>query len=124
MELLVDVIGMKAFRGKVQGETIDSGTLFAVVRLDERYNRKEADSHNHKCGHAVEEWKMPSAEHVLRMAHLKPSISNPVTMRLEVERVSNGKESKEQVIDCSPVQSAAPARQPAQVHQVPVAKAA
>lgn len=106
MELKVAVIGMKAFKGTVQGSAIDSGTLYAVVRLDSRYNKREEGSWNHKEGHAVEEWKLPSAEHVFRMAHLKPSITNPVMVVLEIERVSNGTESKEMVIDARPVERA------------------
>lgn len=107
MELKVAVIGMKAFKGTVNGSAIDSGTLFAVVRLDSRYNKREEGSWNHKEGHAIEEWKLPSADHVFRLAHLKPSISNPIMVTLEIERVSNGSESKEMVIDVRPVERVA-----------------
>jgi hypothetical protein len=119
MELTVEVIGMKAFKGNVNGNNVDSGTLYAVVKLDERYNKEEAGSHNHKCGNAIEEWKLPSAEHVFRMKHLKPSMSNPIMVKLEIERVSNGKESAEMVIDCRPVEPAVQqVREPAQVRKV------
>ena len=107
MELKVAVIGMKAFKGTVNGSAIDSATLYAVVRLDSRYNKREEGSWNHKEGHAVEEWKLPTADHAFRLAHLKPSITNPVMVALEIERVSNGTESKEMVVDCRPVERSA-----------------
>lgn len=115
MELTVEVIGMKAFKGVVNGNQVDSGTLFAVVKLDERYNREDRESHNHKCGNAIEEWKLPSAEHVFRMKHLKPSMANPIVVKLDIERVSNGKESTEMVVDCRPVELAANTVSPAKV---------
>lgn len=96
MGLMVEVVGMKAFKGFVQGEGIDSGKLFARVKFDTRYNEK---GKNFAGGQFVEEWKLPSAEHVFRMQHL----SLPFMCELDVERMSNGKETREVVIDCRPV---------------------
>lgn len=109
MQILVEVIGMKAFKGIVDGKPIDSGTLYSNVKLDERFNKT---GENFKTGYALEEWKLGSSELVFRIAHLKPSKSNPVTMKLEVERVSNGRETKEVVTDAVPVE---PARQASKV---------
>lgn len=109
--MLVSVIGMKAFKGIVDGKAIDSGTLFSNVKLDDRFNKP---GENYKTGDGVEEWKLGSSELVFRIAHLKPSKSNPVLMRLEVERVSNGRETKEIVIDAVPVDPV-PVRQPSKV---------
>lgn len=97
MALTIEVVGMKAFRGTVNGETIDSGTLYGRVKLDQRYNKP---GENFKGGHAVEEWKMPGSEFVFRMQHL----SFPFMCSLEVERVSNGKETKEMVTDVQPLE--------------------
>ena len=97
MALTIEVVGMKAFRGTVNGERIDSGTLFGRVKLDQRFNKP---GENFKGGHAVEEWKMPNAEVVFRMQHL----SFPFMCSLEIERVSNGKETKEMVTDVMPVE--------------------
>ena len=101
MAIKVEVIGMKAFKGTVQGEAIDSGTLFCRVKLDTRYNK---DGENFKAGESIEEWKMPNAEAVFRMKHLPL----PFHASLEVERVSNGKETRELVTECVPAEVAAP----------------
>lgn len=99
MALTIEVVGMKAFRGTVNGEKIDSGTLYGRIKLDQRFNKA---GENFKGGHAVEEWKMPDAEAVFRMQHLP----FPFMCSLEIERVSNGKETKEMVIDVRPVEAA------------------
>lgn len=109
--MLVDVIGMKAFKGVIDGKAMDSGTLYSNVKLDSRFNKT---GENFKTGDAVEEWKLGSSELVFRIAHLNPSKSNPIRMRLEVERVSNGRETKEVVTDAVPVEQS-PVRQPAKV---------
>ena len=111
MQMLVEVIGMKAFKDTLDGKPIDSGTLYACVKLDERFNKAGT---NFKTGDAVEEWKLGSSELVFRIAHLKPSKTKPVLMRLEVERVSNGRETKEIVTDAVPVEDT-PVRSPAKV---------
>lgn len=113
MQVLVEVIGMKAFKGIIDGKSMDSGTLYSNVKLDERFNKV---GENFKTGDALEEWKLGSSELVFRIAHLKPSKSNPIAMKLEIERVSNGRETKEIVVDAVPVDQPpvrqAPARQP------------
>lgn len=96
MAITIEVVGMKAFKGSVNGEPIDSGTLYGRVKLDQRYNKP---GENFKGGHAVEEWKCPNAEAVFRMQH----IPFPFMASLEVERVSNGKETKEMVTDVVPL---------------------
>lgn len=57
MAITIEVVGMKAFKGSVNGEAIDSGTLYGRVKLDQRYNKP---GENFKGGHAVEEWKVPT----------------------------------------------------------------
>lgn len=96
MELTVEVIGMKAFKGNVQGDAIDSGKLFTRTKLNERNNRP---GELFAKGEAIEEWKLPNAESVFRLQHLPM----PFMCKLEVERVSNGKETKEIVIEARPV---------------------
>lgn len=103
MELTLEIIGLKAFKGSIDGKAINSGALYASVRLDERHNRDDDKGFNFKTGHAIEEWKVGDVELIKRVAHLKPSAKNPVVMRLEVERVSNGKETTEVVIDVNPM---------------------
>lgn len=101
MELTVEVVGMKAFKGVVQGDSIDSGKLFARIKFNERNNR---EGELFAKGEAIEEWKLPNAEAVFRMKHLPL----PFTCKLEIERVSNGKETKEIVIEARPVEAAKP----------------
>lgn len=86
MELTVEVIGMKAFKGVVQGDAIDSGKPFTRTKLNERNNRP---GELFAKGEAIEEWKMPDAETVFRIQHLPM----PFMCKLEIERVSNGKEN-------------------------------
>ena len=105
MALTIEVVGMKAFRGTVNGESINSGTLYGRIKLDQRFNKA---GENFKGGYAVEEWKMPSAEVVFRMQHLP----FPFMCSLEIERVSNGKETKEMVIDVRPVEAVKASVQP------------
>lgn len=109
-QMIVEVVGMKCFKDTLDGKPIDSATLFSCVKLDERFNKPGI---NFKTGHAIEEWKLGSAEIVFRIAHLKPSFTNPVLMRLELERVSNGKETKEIVLDAVPVEQ--PVSKPASI---------
>lgn len=115
MEITVEVIGMKAFKGVIDGKTMNGGAFYSAVRLDERYNKTDSQGLNFKAGHAIEEWKVGDADLITRVAHLKPSIKNPVVMRLDVERVSNGKETTEIVMDARPMETP---------KAVPVARAA
>lgn len=101
MAHIIKVTGFKAFKGFVNGEGINSGTLFSEVRLDTRYNKP---GENIKGGIATEEWKMPDADTVFRMQH----IPLPFMVELDIERVSNGKESKEVVLGARPVEHGQP----------------
>lgn len=101
MALIIKVVGSKAYKGFVNGEGINTGTLFAEVRLDTRFNKP---SENFKGGICTEEWKMPDADTVFRMQH----IPFPFMVELDIERVSNGKESKEVVLGARPVEHAQP----------------
>ena len=102
MEITVEVIGMKAFKGNIDGKDIDSGTLYTRVKLATKNNEL---GKNFKGGETVEEWKMPDAQSVFSMQHL----SYPFVARLELERVSNGSESKEVVMGARPVEGASQA---------------
>ena len=99
MEITVEIIGMKAFKGNIDGKEIDSGTIYTRVKLATKNNE---NGKNFKGGETVEEWKMPDAHSVFAMQHL----SYPFVARLELERVSNGSESKEIVMGARPVEVA------------------
>ncbi|SFE32778.1 hypothetical protein [Paracidovorax konjaci] len=105
--VVVEVIGMKAFKGFVNKEGINSGALFGRVKLDDRYNKP---GENFKGGYSVEEWKMPDADTIFRMQH----IPTPFMCALDVERVSNGRETKEMVVGARPIETVkAPPAEPA-----------
>lgn len=116
MAHIIKVVGMKAFKGFVNNEGINSGALFAEVKMDSRYNKP---GENFKAGYAMEEWKMPDADAVFRMQH----IPLPFLCELDIERVSNGRESKEVVLGARPVETAtqAPERPAAADAVVPAA---
>lgn len=103
MKLNVEVVGMKAFKGSIDNKEIDSATLYARVKMDSRTNRADGTGVNWKVGEAVEEWKLPSSEYVLRMKHL----TCPFVAELEVERLSNGRETKDVVMDVRPMEAQA-----------------
>lgn len=107
MQVTVEVIGYKAFKGSIDGKVMNTGVFFSTVRLDERYNKTEGNDLNWKGGHCVEEWKVGDTDLIMRVVPLKPSIKNPVVMVLEIERVSNGKETTELVIDARPFENKA-----------------
>jgi hypothetical protein len=100
---------MKAFRGVIDGKSIDSGTLYAHVKLDSRFNDA---GKNFKGGEGLEAWKCPSAEIVFRLQHLP----FPFLVRLETERVSNGTDSTEIVLGAVPIE------RPAAVHSAGVVR--
>ena len=119
MEQVIEVVGFKAFKGFVQGEGINSGTLYSRVKMDARYNKP---GENVKGGETTEEWKMPDADTVFRLQH-HPL---PFAVILEIERVSNGKETKEVVLSAravEPVLSNRPVGKPV-TEQQPAAAAA
>ena len=98
MEQVIEVVGFKAYKGFVQGEGINTGTLYSRVKMDERFNKP---GENVKGGETTEEWKMPDADTVFRMQHLPL----PFAAVLEVERVSNGKETKQVVVSARPLEA-------------------
>ncbi|WP_430421118.1 hypothetical protein [Methylibium petroleiphilum] len=98
----VRVVGMKFFVGEVNGNKINSGKLYTECKLDDSRNEGERQFAK---GLFTEEWKVPS-QAVKRLAHLPL----PFDADLEVDRVGNGKESRELVIDVRPLNQAAPDR--------------
>lgn len=98
MKIAIEVVAMKAFKGVIDGKSIDSGTLYARIKMDGSKNAVTPTEVNFKAGEATEEWRMPSSDFVTRMKHL----SCPFTAVLEVERMSNGRETKEVVTDVVP----------------------
>jgi hypothetical protein len=93
----VTVIGLKRFVGVVDGKSISSGKIFCQVKLDESRNTDTQASR----GFAAEELRV-DPEIIKRIEH-NPL---PFVADLDTERVSNGKESREVVLDVRPVKLA------------------
>ena len=90
------VVGIKRFAGTLDGKTIDSGKLFVEVKLDDSRNSAQQFAK----GFATEELRLPTGELVKRIEHLPL----PFYADVDTERVSNGRESKEVVLDVRPVE--------------------
>jgi hypothetical protein len=95
----VKVIGLKRWKGTVDGKAIDSGKLFVEVRLDDSRNTADALAK----GYASEELKV-APEVVHRLEHLPL----PFEAEVSTERVSNGRQSREHVTDVRPVELVKP----------------
>jgi hypothetical protein len=86
----VTVTGLKFFEGVIDGKTIASGRFYTECKLhDPKGNSK---------GIFTEEWKVTS-ELIKRLMHLPV----PFDADLQTERVGNGKETREMVIDLLPI---------------------
>lgn len=99
----VKVIGMKCFKGVVDGTAIDSGKLFTEVILDQSRNDSAT---MFSAGQAVEEIKLPNAESVRKMghlAHLLPPTGPGFYVELETVRVTNGRVARDKVVSAVPV---------------------
>lgn len=103
------IVGIKRFAGRVDGNNIDSGKLFVECKLDDTRNSSDQLAK----GVFTEELRLPSSELVKRIEHLPL----PFIADIDTERVGNGKQSREVVLDVRPVEAL---RQQPQ----PVAKAA
>lgn len=100
------VVGFKRFMGTVDGKAIDSARLFVEVKLDNSRNSKDQRAD----GFCTEEIKL-SSDLLKKLEHLPL----PFHVELETERVSNGKLSRELVIDARPVAVDADAKKVARV---------
>lgn len=94
----VRVVGLKVWCGELEGKRIKSGKVFAEVKLDDRKNNVEQWAK----GVAVEEYRV-DVEIVQRFSDLPL----PFDAELVIERVSNGKTSREVVTDMVPVLASA-----------------
>lgn len=98
------VVGFKRFEGNLDGKNIDSGKLFCEVRLDDSRNGEKQFSK----GVCTEELRLPSSELVKRIQHLPV----PFMADIDTERVGNGKEVREVVLDVRPIEVPKAAPQP------------
>ena len=86
------VMGFKSFTGNIDGNQIDSGTLFVELKL------KGKDSK----GTATEAYKTTNSESIKRIFHLEP----PFLAALTMEEETNGKGSVTKVVtDVRPIKA-------------------
>lgn len=101
----VKITGLKYFRGEVNGNMIDSGKVYAECKLDSTRNGEKQFG----AGVFTEEFKCPDSETVRRLV----KIPLPFEAEIHLERVGNGREAREVVIDVVPIsRSPAPAVPP------------
>lgn len=96
------LVGRKRWKGTVDGKAIDSAKLFVEVQLDDSRNTADAAA----AGFCVEEIRLEDSEQLRRLEHLPL----PCMIEIETVRVSNGKSSRERVIDVRPVELAKPVK--------------
>lgn len=98
------VVGMKRFEGNVDGKDIRSGKIYIEVRLDDSRNGEKQLSK----GYFTEELTKIDPEIIKRVEH----IPLPAIFDIETERVGNGRESREMVLDVRPVETVKPVASP------------
>lgn len=95
------VVGMKRFEGNVDGKDLRSGKLYIEIRLDDSRNTEK----QHSKGFFTEELAKVDPELIKRVEH----IPLPAYFDIDTERVGNGRESRELVLDIRPLEVVKPA---------------
>lgn len=96
----VKLLGVKWFKGNIDGKDLDSATAFVVERLDDRRGTAK--------GHATQAYKLSSSA----VAQALAKRDFPLNVEVEFDRVTNGKGDSETIIvDIRPMD--APAIAPA-----------
>jgi len=94
----IKVVGVKRWRGTLDGKSIDSAKLFAEVRMDDSRNGSRDGNDGFAAGIAFEELKLPGGSFCLPIeSYLNSGGKLPVLCDITVERVSNGKVVRELV---------------------------
>ena len=89
----VKVVGLKRWRGTLEGKAIDSAKLYVETRLDDSRNGDSGDSSQFAAGLATEELRLPNGEHVRSVE--KHAL--PFWAEVSTERVTNGRTAREVV---------------------------
>ena len=87
------VVGVKRWKGKVDGNAIDSAKLFVEVHLDSSRNGDDAETSQFAAGLCTEEIKLTGRAMLLPIEGEKL----PFYVELDTQRVSNGKTSRDVV---------------------------
>lgn len=97
----VKVVGAKRWKGTLDGKAVDSAKVFIEVKLDGSRNGDRDGTSAFAGGVCTEELKCPS-DAIKRVEH----IPFPYMAEVDTERVSNGRDVREVVIDIRPIELA------------------
>lgn len=92
----VKVVGVKWFKGNIDGKDLDSGTVFVEERLDDRRGTAK--------GYASTPYKVSSSA----VAQALAKREMPLVCQVEFDRVTNGKDSETIIADIRPSEDQAP----------------
>ncbi|MBB5190724.1 hypothetical protein HNQ50_001446 [Silvimonas terrae] len=90
------VLGMKYFKDTVDGKAYDSTTIYAAVDLD--------NSRGQARGLGCAEYKSTTSD----LFHTRKDVKFPCDCELVLDMVTNGKVTKFQLVDFTPLGAAAP----------------
>lgn len=85
------VMGMKKYKGDIDGKSIDSCTIYVETRLDDRSGLRR--------GRATADYNAGTSDVYDRLS----KIDLPAEFEITWDTVTNGKESKQLVIDVKPM---------------------
>jgi len=94
MQQIVQLTGVKRFKGEVEGKSYDSTTLFCLLGLD--------STSGDAFGKASAEYKFGTSERFDEVKHLLRN--GPVPVVLELDLVTTGKTTKTTVVGLKPAQ--------------------
>lgn len=92
------VVGMKKFKGDIDGRNFDSTTVFIETRLDDRNGMRR--------GHCSVDFNAGKSEVYDRLA----AINLPSDFEVEWDTVSNGSRTRQVIVDIRPHKGAPPAK--------------
>ena len=93
----MEITGYKRFKGTIDGKALDSAKVFVRVKIDDSRNSEDQRS----AGYCTEELKVDPS--ILKRIEHNPM---PMICEVETERVSNGREAKDVVVDLRPIEAA------------------
>jgi hypothetical protein len=102
----VKVVGLKRWKGTMDGKSIDSAKLYVQVKLDGTRNGDSNGVSQFAAGFATEEIRLPSGD----MLRGLEGTQVPFVVELDTERVTNGREAREVVVGVRLVEAAKPSQ--------------
>ena len=91
------VVGLKNFKGNVEGKNYDSTTVFLAIDLED-VSEKNADGERHQRGVASEAVKFDDC----RIFHTLKDLPCPFEAEITFKKTSNGVKTKEEALTIKP----------------------